>query len=63
MTAPEATTRALAMHPDVIGVGRLCQELLASLTGLPITAPRPNVCPLRVRGGGWQRNDRWEASR
>jgi len=34
-----ALRAALAMHPDRPGVGRPCQELLAEITGEPITAP------------------------
>lgn len=34
-----ALTAALRLPPDVPGVGRLCQELLAELTGLPIAVP------------------------
>lgn len=35
---PETIRSALSMHPDRPGVGRLCQELLAEVTGLEITA-------------------------
>lgn len=37
----EAITAALSMDPSRPGVGRLCQELLAEVTGCPITHRAP----------------------
>ena len=39
LSTREALLRALHMDPSRIGVGRLCQELLSEISGLPITAP------------------------
>lgn len=41
MNRSAAITRALTLHPDVPGAGRLCQELLADVTGQPITRESP----------------------
>lgn len=53
MKRREAIQRALDMHPDLPGVGRLCQELLADLTGMPVTCKSPP--PERRLGRSWWR--------
>lgn len=47
MTTHEAILRALDAPVDSHGAGRLCQELLSEVTGLPITyqAPEPIYTP------------------
>lgn len=56
MNRDAAISRALSLHPDVPGAGRLCQELLADLTGQPLT--REAAAPsLKMKGGpGGARN-------
>lgn len=44
----EAAACVLTMHPDVPGVGRLAQELLAEFTGLPLAVPVAPPWPLRT---------------
>lgn len=58
MTLADATAAALAMHPDTPGVARLCQELLADLTGLPMGVPAVALCPLRTHGG-YRAHNHW----
>lgn len=41
MNPTDAIPRALAMEPGKPGVARLCQELLADMTGLAIVAEPP----------------------
>ena len=41
---------ALSTHPDRIGVGRLCQELLAEVTGMPVTLESCTLVRLDIRG-------------
>ena len=41
---------ALSMHPDRIGVGRLCQELLAEVTGMAVTLEPCTLVKLDIRG-------------
>lgn len=53
MTKSQAIARVLAMPPDVPGVGRLCQELLAEITGKPILYATP--APVRMLGGHYRR--------
>jgi hypothetical protein len=52
MSPDQAISRVLAMEPDKPGVARLCQELLADVTGQAIVAePAP---PLMRLSGAMQ---------
>lgn len=52
MNPTDAIPRALAMEPGKPGVARLCQELLADMTGLAIVAEPPEEMRRpRVVGG------------
>lgn len=53
MIPASTLSRALDLPPDIPGVGRLCQELLAEITGKPITCQTP--APVRMLGGRYRR--------
>jgi len=48
VTRDQALDFALAQRPESIGVGRLCQELLADFLDEPITAPTPKLHEART---------------
>lgn len=59
MSRDDALRRALTLPPDIPGVGRLCQELLADITGRRVTVP---VAPIEklIHGNAGKP---WSASR
>lgn len=64
MTLREATRSALTMEPDRPGVARLCQELLAEHSGLPVR--REPIELVRFHGASSKmlgnRGNRWGRS-